>query len=174
MEKNIYLLGFMGSGKTRVGQALAKNLDRDFIDTDQLVEQKAGKTISQIFEQQGEEEFRRLEHLCIKEASRGKGAVIALGGGAPCRAENRKLIRQGISVYISVAPDVILERVNRTNKRPLLAGLSDAEKREKIEALLGQRERFYRQADVIVKIDAEGTAEEVADNIIENLKIRVS
>ncbi|MCD6169250.1 MAG: 3-dehydroquinate synthase [Candidatus Latescibacteria bacterium] len=170
MEKNIFLLGFMGSGKTRVGQSLARKLSRDFIDTDQLVEQKAGKTISQIFAQQGEEEFRRLEQLCIREASERKSAVISLGGGAPCYAENRKIVQHGISVYISASPEVILHRVRRNNRRPLLAGLSDTEKLEKIKALLARREKFYQQADIVVQTETEGSPEEVADKIIEKLR----
>ncbi len=170
MEKNIFLVGFMGSGKTRVGQALARKLGRDFIDTDQLVEQRAGKSIFQIFTQQGEEEFRRLEHLCIKDASQGKNAVISLGGGVPCRPENRKIVRQGISVYISAPPEIIFERVRTNDKRPLLAGLSDTGKLEKIKSLLAQREKFYRQADIVVQTETEGSPQEVAENIIEKLR----
>ncbi len=170
MEKNIFLVGFMGSGKTRVGQALARKLGRDFIDTDQLVEQQAGKSIFQIFTQQGEEEFRRLEHLCIKDTSQRKNAVISLGGGVPCRPENRKIVRQGISVYISAPPEIIFERVRRNDKRPLLAGLSDTEKLEKIKSLLAQREKFYRQADIVVQTETEGSPQEVAEKIIEKLR----
>ena len=112
VPQNIFLTGFMGCGKTEVGMLLARRLGRVFVDTDAMVEEKAGKRISDIFGDEGEEHFRRMEHVCVVEAAQRSDAVVALGGGAITRAENRDAIKDGMIVYLRAKPETLFERVS--------------------------------------------------------------
>nr|HID57804.1 3-dehydroquinate synthase [Desulfobacterales bacterium] len=174
LDKNIYLMGFMGSGKSRVGKILARKLGMRFIDTDEMVEEKAGKSISDIFTQDGEEAFRRLEHQCIVEASRSRYAVISLGGGAVTRPENWEVIRQGISLYLFASPETILERVRANDDRPLLSGLSDEGKLERIRSMLAYREKFYNMADIVIRNEKGDSPQRTAELAAEKVAMRAS
>lgn len=169
-DRHIFLTGFMGAGKSRVGAILSARLGRDFVDTDVLVEETAGKPISDIFRDGGEETFRRLEHEAIRRASEMPASVIALGGGAVTREENWAVIRRsGICVYLWASPETIFERVSRRGHRPLLAGLNDQERMARIRAMLSAREPYYRRADLIVESLQERTPEQTAELVMQQL-----
>lgn len=145
--KNVYFLGFMGVGKSRVGGAFARLLGWPFHDTDDLIVARAGISIPEIFAQKGEEGFRRIETEVIREVAGWKNNVIALGGGAVLRAENWELINSsGITVLLTAPIEVLSERIGRNQHRPLLANLSEEERRRKIADLLTQRRPFYSRA----------------------------
>lgn len=171
MGDHIFLTGFMGAGKSKIGAILAARLGRGFVDTDALIEEAAGRSIPDIFREGGEEAFRRLEHRAIRRASEMPAAVISLGGGAVTREENWEVIRRsGTCVYLSASPETIFERVSRRSHRPLLAGLNDQERMARIRAMLSAREPYYRRADLIVESLQERTPEQTADLVLQKLK----
>ncbi|MGI6038511.1 MAG: shikimate kinase [Limnochordia bacterium] len=158
MKENIVLIGFMGSGKTTIGRALAAQLGWSFVDTDDLITQLAGKDIPAIFEREGEEAFRRWEERAIAKAVAGRNQVIATGGGAYMGEANRRVLKERGWVFWLRVPGSILWRRLRASsvERPLLAV---ADPQGEIERLLKLREPYYAQADVT--IDAGGRVEEV-------------
>ena len=114
MEKAIVLVGLMGAGKTSIGRRLAKQLHCPFIDTDEEIEKEQGCTISEIFENQGEEAFRAIEKEMIQRQFTGEPGVVATGGGAFLEAETRQLIKDSaISIWLTAELDVLVERVSR-------------------------------------------------------------
>ena len=163
----IFLTGFMATGKSRIGRGLALRLGRPFYDTDEMIENRAGKPIPRIFSEEGEAAFRQLEAECIVDAASRPDAVVALGGGAITRSENRETIRasKGVLVCVQAAVETILERVSRRDDRPLLAGMSQAEKREKIESMLREREPYYAMADITVRSMESSNADELARDL---------
>ena len=167
IEGPIFLTGFMGTGKTRIGRVLSARMQRMFLDTDRLVEESAGKTISEIFAAEGENHFRQLEHDCVSEAAGRADAVIALGGGAIADERNWEVIRRaGIVVALEASVDTILKRVSRRNDRPLLAGLSRQEKRARIAELLAARAPFYNRADIRLNTGDKQTPEATAGELV--------
>jgi shikimate kinase len=168
----VFLTGFMGAGKSRVGRLLAESLDREFVDTDQHVEARVGRSIAEIFAASGEAHFRQLEHECVAEAAGRCKVVVALGGGAVTQERNWALIRAagGVVVCLEADLDTILDRVNRKETRPLLAGLSADEKRDKIGRMLAEREPFYRRADVWVRTTDTQTPAVTAQQVSEALE----
>src|ERR1700752_1096640 len=117
----IVLTGFMGSGKSEVGRRLARRLGRAFIDTDELIEAHAGKSVASIFADDGEAAFRRLERDAVADAARRGEAVVALGGGAVLDPANVTVLRAaGVVICLTARPDAILARVGRGADRPLL------------------------------------------------------
>lgn len=169
MKTNVALIGFMGSGKTAVGEVLAKKLNRKFIELDLLIEQKAGKSIPEIFEQDGEIAFRELEIEVTKEIAKEKYLVIACGGGVVLNKINIDRLREGARiVYLTASPRVILKRVSsEEGQRPLLEVDNPA---LTIRDLLRFRKPFYeRAADIRIdtsKLDINA----VVEQIIEKLK----
>lgn len=143
----IFLVGFMGAGKTTVGRALGEYLGYDFFDLDELIEAGAGKSVQSIFAELGEAEFRRLEHEAISVCrDRRSRAVIALGGGAYVSEENRALLRTiGRTVWLDCPIEVCLRRISSDRSRPLLG--DEDEMRE----LLEERRTAYAQANYIVQ-----------------------
>lgn len=168
----IFLTGFMATGKSRIGRVLAARLGRPFFDTDQMIEQRATKTISRIFADDGEDVFRRLESACVVETASRDDAVVALGGGAITRAENRDTIAASGGVLICVEADVdtILERVSRRDDRPLLAGLNPAQRRQKIAAMLAERAPLYGAADIRVQSSENVSVDQVAATLLARLE----
>ena len=162
--KNIALIGFMGTGKTAVGQVLVKKLNRQFVEMDALIEKKAGKTIPEIFSEDGEIAFRELEIEVAKEISRRENLVIACGGGVVLNKINTDRLREtGSTVYLTASPEVILKRVaGEPNQRPLLE-VDDPAKT--IKELLEFRKPFYeRAADRIIdtsELDISTVAEQI-------------
>lgn len=152
MHKNVFLIGFMGSGKSTIGKKIATELGYSFIDLDKEVEHHAQCSISDIFKYLGESTFREMESKCLKSME-GIGAyVMATGGGTPCYFDNMNYIKQqGISVYISMDEKSIFSRLQHAkNVRPSIQGKSDAELAEFIHEQYAKRREIYEQADIIV------------------------
>jgi shikimate kinase len=164
MKSSIALIGFMGAGKTAVGKVLAEKLGKEFVELDALIERKAGKTIPEIFQQDGEVAFRELEIAVTKEVSEKKNAVIACGGGVVLNQINIDRLREEFSiVYLTASPEVILNRTSSDrNERPLLNVTNRA---SEIRRLLRFRKPFYeRAADITIdtsKLDVDSVAEQI-------------
>lgn len=167
---NLILIGFMGSGKTSAGSRLACLLDCPLVDTDRLIEEEQGMSISSIFERKGEPAFREMETQCLRKLlAEPGGMVISPGGGLPLREENHGLLRQlGRVVYLRARPETIYDRLKGDTARPLL---QTDEPQERIRELLGRRKAVYEKAcDYIVDVDGR-TVEEVALEIRELLAL---
>jgi len=146
--QNIALIGFMAVGKSAIGRNLAKRLRRRFVDLDTLIEKTEGMKVREIFAQKGEDHFRQLEKRVLDDVLRGEGQVIATGGGVVMDDENLNLLREKALLVGLTAPiDILLTRAGNGVKRPLLKG---ANRRERIETLLREREPRYAQAHVII------------------------
>jgi shikimate kinase len=169
----VFLTGFMATGKSKIGRLLASRMRRIFIDTDDMIEARAGKAIAAIFADEGEERFRALERECVVEAA-SQAAVIALGGGAIAQEENWKAIgdTDGILICLEADVDTILERVSRRDTRPLLAGLSHEEKREKITAMLAERAPYYRRAHITVRSSEDRRPVDTVTELLDLLQRR--
>jgi shikimate kinase len=161
--KNITLIGFMGTGKTTVGRLVAEQLNFEFLDTDALIEERTGKKIADIFAQNGEPAFRQLEAQLVEELGMRTGTVISTGGGLPTNPENLVTLKNHSLVFcLWLTPEKIYERVKDQTHRPLLHA---ADPLGKIRALLISREKFYKQADVLLNSDLR-SAREVAQQVI--------
>ena len=167
IEGPVFLTGFMGVGKTRVGRILARELGRCFLDTDRMIEQRAGRTIAEIFADEGEAHFRQLERDCVLETCQRPDAIVALGGGAVTRADNVEAVRcAGILVCLKADVDTIFARVRRRTNRPLLAGLDPQAQRAKIESLLRERAPYYDQAHIELYTTQAQTPEDTAGQLL--------
>lgn len=145
---NLALIGFMGTGKSSVGRMAAMQLHYDLVDTDELIERRAGKTITRIFTEDGEPAFRSIERNLVAEMAGWKKKVISTGGGLAANDDNlASLKRHALVVCLWASPEAIYERVKTQSHRPLLQGPDPL---GKIRELLEQRTRFYKQADVLV------------------------
>ena len=141
----IFLVGFMGAGKTTVGRALAALLGYRFFDLDDLIEEQAGKTVQAIFAEMGEPEFRRLEREILLSCNGMVRTVIALGGGAYVSEENRASMRGiGTTVWLACPLEVCLGRISGDRSRPLLGS------KDEMRALLEQRRPAYAEADFAI------------------------
>ena len=169
MKTNIALIGFMGAGKTAVGQLLAKKLGRKFIEMDLVIEQQAGKSIPEIFQQDGEIAFRELEIEVTREIAKRENAVIACGGGLVLNKINIDRLRESARiVYLTASPRVILKRVSsEEGQRPLLEVASPT---LTIQELLRFRKPFYERAADITIDTSKLDINSVAEQIIEKLK----
>ena len=172
MNKHIFFTGFMASGKSRTGRALAERLKRPFIDTDALIVERAGKSISEIFEQDGEAKFREMERDVVAEfAVKAEPHIISLGGGALPQPANLKIIREnGTIIRLWAKPEVLSERIGRKNTRPLLANLSDEERLAKIKQMLKEREKNYAQADFSFESTNEASEAHVIERILHMIR----
>ena len=149
--KNIALVGFMGSGKSSVAVVLAKRLGFTMVSTDAAIEKRQGLSISQIFEMQGEDYFRKLETEVLCDIVTKHSLVIDCGGGIVTREENLQLLHQnGIIVHLKASPAVIFARIKNENHRPLL---NTPDPRRRIEELYNQRLPLYNKADLTVDAD---------------------
>ncbi len=148
MHTRIFLIGFMGSGKSTLGSQLARRLDYQFMDMDQLIEDTAELSIPEIFQEHGEAVFRKWEHDILLELCSRDKLVISTGGGAPCHSQNMDLMNaNGCTIYLSLSPLALQNRLIRSStERPLIKGKSETELLEFITGLLEQREKFYEQA----------------------------
>ena len=148
-KNNIYLVGMPGAGKTTVGRHLARRMQRSFIDADHEIEARTGVRIPLIFDIEGERGFRDRESKVIAELANESNLVVATGGGAVLRPENRAALKQGGTVvYIHVAPRLLFERTRLDPNRPLL---QVADPMKKIEELFAERDPLYREvADIVI------------------------
>jgi shikimate kinase len=162
----IYLIGFMGSGKSYTGQQLAQLLNRRFIDLDDWIEQEEALSIREIFEQQGEGHFRQAEAQALRQMVQEPPAVIATGGGTPCFYQNMEWMNaNGLTVYLDTAPEVLLQRLKSgRDHRPLIRSLTDEGLRAYISQKLRERRPFYQQASVVYTQETgqEAVAEDLA------------
>lgn len=149
MQKPIYLIGYMYSGKTTLGKKLAQRLGYDFVDLDQLFEQRYHTTIPLFFANYGEPVFRQLESNLLHETATLTRTIVSTGGGTPCQPGNMEFILQhGVSVYLQLSFDAICARMACSKKiRPTLAALSLPERRQFIQEQLQLREPYYTQAN---------------------------
>ena len=164
--ENIVLIGFMGSGKSSVGQALSRRLQLPVLDSDDLITERAGMSISDIFQEKGESYFRLLERDIVKELSeREEPFILSSGGGLPLREENLVYLRRiGMIVYLSVGVDVLERRLAGDSKRPLLHQQGTV--RESIIRILTEREPRYRNAADVVVLNEGKTFQELVDEIL--------
>ena len=171
MKTSVALIGFMGTGKTVVGKALAEKLGKEFIELDALIERKAGKTIPEIFKQNGEVAFRELEIKVAREVSQKRNAVIACGGGVVLNKINIDRLKwESVIVYLTASPEVIMKRTSSDrNERPLL-GTTD--KASEVRRLLQFRKPFYEHAAEITidtsKLDIESVVTKIIEKVKEN------
>ncbi len=149
----IFLIGFMGSGKSTLGKRLARKIEYRFIDMDHVLEEQEGMKISEIFDLKGEKYFRNLEKDYLETLEVSDDVVIATGGGAPCWGNNMEIMnRKGVTVYLKMSPGSLASRLEKSrNIRPLIQGLNPDHLRDYIEEKLREREFFYNQAKCIVR-----------------------
>ncbi len=144
----IYLIGYMGCGKSTLGKRLAKHLNLQFVDMDHYIEMRNHKTVPQIFAEEGEVEFRRKERKALEELAGFSDIVIATGGGAPCFFDNIELMNNtGSTIYMNIDPAILADRLlHSKTERPLIKGKSKEELTEFIDEMLKKRNPFYTQA----------------------------
>ncbi len=162
--RGVVLVGFMGSGKSSVGRALARRFGVPFVDVDERIESAAGCRIRDLFAREGEPAFRAREKAALRDALSVKGCVIATGGGAFADEENRVLLRSYAPVvYLETAVETLLERLSGDLGRPLLRG---GEREKVVRDLLSRREPGYRTADMTVRTDGR-SVQDVAGRVAE-------
>ena len=162
LKSNLYLIGFMGTGKTSVGKSLAEMLSAEFLDMDVVIETREKATISEIFATHGEAYFRKTETELLTELSARSGLVVATGGGVALLEENVALMHQsGPCFLLQASAETICVRLAEDTSRPLLQG---ADKYQKIEKILTKRAKFYQDAaDFIIDTDAKKVDEIVLE-----------
>ena len=164
----VYLIGFMGCGKSSTGRRVARALGYAFADTDRLVEEAAGKSIARIFAEEGEAAFRQLETEVLAASAQDADTVVATGGGLPCNERNLALMRErGRIVYLSRSQERLVQILLacRRDRRPRIAGLDEAGIREYVAATLRERLRFYSQADLTIACDGKSNRQ-ITDRLI--------
>jgi len=177
--ERIFLTGFMGSGKSTIGPRVAKTIGYEFTDVDCTVERSAGKTINDIFHDDGEQHFRRLERRLVLELCQLRRTVVALGGGTLADPANLDLvISAGILVYLKMGPRTLTERLQGKTNRPLLSGLDagrldDPSKRNRVLELYHLREPGYNTSDIVVPtddLDIDGVVDAVVRQLLPHLQ----
>lgn len=163
----IILIGYMGSGKTTVGKALAENLKLPFYDLDWYIESRMRKSVSQIFAERGEDGFRKIEHNMLHEVAEFENVIISCGGGTPCFFDNMDYLNaQGDVVYLKAEPDVLLKHLQMgKGKRPLLEGKTPDELIEYITGQLAKREEFYSKAKYTLDVNLLDNFEKIAISV---------
>lgn len=163
----IFLIGFMACGKSTVGPVLAAKLDRLFIDLDLMIEGAAGCSIAELMAREGEERFRHVETQVLSEIAQSSGIVVAPGGGAITRAENRELMsRHGIMVWLDAPLELCWRRIQGDGTvRPLAPDVETARQRYQ------QRVPLYQQAMITISVNESQTPDEIAESIIERLQV---
>ncbi|GHA19999.1 shikimate kinase [Arenicella chitinivorans] len=165
--QNLILIGPMGSGKTTVGKQLAKRMRMDFVDSDHMIEERCGVSISTIFDIEGEDGFRKRETKMLTELCERNGIVLATGGGAVISEENRILLRKGYVIYLKTSIETQLARTQKNQNRPLLENV-DAE--TKLEELMEERGRLYEQEADLIVMSGDRIVSKVVDEITEALE----
>ena len=172
----IILIGYMGAGKTTVGKALAKELGIIFYDLDWYIENRMRKSIAQIFEERGEEGFRKSEYNMLHEVAEFENVIISCGGGTPCFFDNMDYLnQQGQVVYLKADPEVLYKHLAMSkNDRPLLRGKSHEQLITFIREQLEKREPYYTKAKYILDVSLMDNYEKIrisVENIRELLKV---
>ena len=166
--RNIVLVGFMGSGKSSTGRYVADRLDRPFLDMDTEIERREGRSIPDIFAQQGEPHFRQLERALVQELAARASLVIAPGGGIVLNPDNvRDFAARGVVINLRVSPEMVLSRVGQDPHRPLLQG---ADPLQRIRDLMARRKDLY--AAVPYQIDTDGLTPEAVGDLVLDLFAR--
>jgi len=149
--QRIFLIGYMGAGKTTLGKSLSTVMNLPFIDLDNFIESRQHKTVKEIFAEVGEEGFRQIERRALDEVAQYEDVIISLGGGTPCFFDNMEVINAaGTSVYLKPSEEVLLKRlIKGKHKRPLLADKSDDQILEVIRQQLAWREPYYLKAQIV-------------------------
>lgn len=170
----IFLLGFMGAGKSTAGKLLATKLNLKFIDLDEEIEKAEGKTVDAIFEMRGEEYFRNAEKEMLQKIVAENDVVIATGGGTPCFFDNMEMMNQnGITVFLQMSPGSLFVRLMKSKKeRPLLKNLTDIALMEFIRTHALVRERFYKKAQFTV--NAENLKGKNLNELAKNLEQKLT
>ena len=159
----------MACGKTTIGKVVTEQIGYDFVDLDRIIESDEGKTVSQIFAEQGEAAFRKLEHEYLQKTCSLKNTIVATGGGIPCFHNNMELMNNtGKTIYLKFSPEDLKTRIQQSsqNSRPLVAGKNDEELLQFVRKNLTERKQHYQQATFTVI----GNDEEIAKQIIEFIK----
>lgn len=166
-KRNLYLVGMPGAGKTTIGKALARHLDLPFVDADQEIVAHTGVTIATIFELEGESGFRSRESQIIAELSAREGVLLATGGGAVLRPDNREVLkRTGVVVYLHASLDHLWQRTRHDSRRPLLQADNP---RAVLKGLLDVRDPLYREtADLVVETGRQ-SANRLVREIVDSL-----
>jgi shikimate kinase len=168
---NVALIGFMGAGKSSVGRLVAEQLHFDYLDTDELIQSRTGRTITEIFSTDGEAAFRKMEQELVVELAARTKTVIATGGGLPVNPQNLLNLKEySLVVCLWASPEKIWERVKHQTHRPLL---HDADPQKKIRDLLAVREPFYKQADVLLNTELR-SVREVAQQVVHQFRLEAS
>ena len=166
-SRHLFLLGFMGCGKSYWGKILASKLGLPFLDLDEWISDKEGKTVAQIFAEKGEAAFRLMERDALHSLADLPTSVVATGGGTPCFFDNMDWMnRNGTTIYLDTPPTLLAERLRGTKAdRPLLAAMAEADKQEFISLKLQERMPFYVQAKLIIEQTGD---EKVFEEALEN------
>lgn len=153
--QRIFLIGYMGAGKSTIGRSLAKSLNLTFYDLDYFIESRYKKSISQIFEEEGEIGFRKIENSILKEVGELEDIVVATGGGTPCFYDNMAYMKeQGQTVYLNASPEALTNRLALAkSKRPLIADKNDKELLRFVSATLCKRNIHYSLAEIVFNTD---------------------
>ncbi|MFI5171846.1 MAG: shikimate kinase [Chitinophagales bacterium] len=151
----IYLIGFMGSGKSTFGKKLSAKLGYDFIDIDKVIQELENMTVAEIFKKHGEDHFRKLESSVLHSTILEKEVVVSCGGGTPCYFDNMEWMNeQGLTIYLKMKPENLFGRLKeKKEKRPLIAKMSNPELKDYIFQKLSEREAFYLQAKMMINQD---------------------
>lgn len=173
--KRIFLIGYMGAGKTTVGKILAERMGLNFIDLDYYIERRFHKSVRQIFQEKGEAEFRRIEQSLLREVSLFENVLISTGGGSPCFEDNMAFMKeQGITVYLKVSVEELANRLEiAKSSRPMLQGKSGEELKRFIAGSLEVRAPFYEQASIVFDAEimlTETDIHTIVDNLVLVLK----
>ena len=163
-NKNIFLIGFMGCGKSTMARLLSEETGMELVEMDETIEAEAGMSINEIFEKYGETHFRDLETELVGRIAEKGGAVVSCGGGAILRSENVELMKKnGAVIYFSATPETIYQRVRNSTTRPLLNGNMNV---EYIASLMEQRiSRYLAAADITIVVDGK-SKQEVLDELV--------
>ncbi len=149
----VYIIGFMGSGKSTAGKKLAASLGWAFIDLDRKIEERAGKAIPRIFEQDGEDQFRQIESDVLRSLSSLTETIISTGGGTPCHGDNMDfMLSAGMTIYLKLTPAQLTNRLLKSSgERPLIKNIPDDKLFDFIEGKLALREKWYTRANIIIE-----------------------
>ena len=166
-KNNVYIMGFMGCGKTKIGSLLAERLGCPFVDTDARIVIENRMSIVEIFKNQGESVFRKKESELIYRLSNLRGYVISLGGGAVVDPDNWRFVsKSGFTIALSYPPDIIAKRLERQTDRPLINQYSGQERMARIVSLMQARSIHYQKADLVLHLNREVDSGRVVETLL--------